>query len=56
MTPAIRYVLTQLETAIACENLTLAEFYCEELRKELSATDARRELVPQLDHEAGREP
>ncbi len=51
MTPAVRYCLEQLEQALAQESLVLAEFYAEQLRRELSATEER---VGVLNHEQGR--
>jgi hypothetical protein len=48
MTPAIRYFLTQLETAIDCRDWTLTEHYADLLRREL---DPARETVATQRHE-----
>lgn len=49
MTPSVRHILTQLDLAIATESQALAEFYLEQLRKEL---DPAVERIATLNHEA----
>jgi hypothetical protein len=51
VTPAVRYLLDQLEVAVTTRNDVLAEHYLEELRRELDPT---AETIPTQRHEAGR--